>query len=148
MHVSAFQRQRRSLQLFSDFNTMQFASVMGIVVFVVLLIFMTIPPDHHGISADLPKVWHAVPMPGALREDVIKVSILRDGRVYLGTDHVFPSDLPAKIEERLKDPGVERKVYVVADMRARWGTVKQVLDGVHSAGVLRVAFLVDQRRKS
>jgi hypothetical protein len=37
-------------------------------------------------------------------------------------------------------------VYIIADMRARWSTVKIVLEGVRSAGIIRVAFLADQRR--
>ena len=120
---------------------------MGMVVFVVLLIFMTIPVDaHRGGSVDLPKVLHPVAMRAADREDAIKVSITRDGRVYLGTEQISVSDLPAKIQDRLKDREVERKVYVVADMRARWGGVKLALDGVRSAGIIRVAFLADQRR--
>jgi hypothetical protein len=35
---------------------------------------------------------------------------------------------------------------VVADMRARWGSVKRALDGVRAAGILRIAFIVDQRK--
>jgi len=136
----------RSLKLFSDFNTLQFASVMGMVVFVLLLVFMTVSPHGHGVSADLPKVLHPVSMPGALREDVLKVTILRDGRVYFGADRVDAAALRQKIAERLNDRGAERRVYIVADARAEWGTVKIVLDGVRSAGILRVAFLVDQRR--
>jgi biopolymer transport protein ExbD len=138
----------RSPKLFSDFNTLQFASVMGMVVFVLLLSFMTISPHGHGVSADLPKVLHPVSMPLALREDVMKVTILRDGRVYFGTDRVDGAALQHGIAEHLKDRGVERKVYIVADMRAKWGAVKIVLDGVRSAGILRVAFLVDQRRST
>jgi biopolymer transport protein TolR len=140
-------KSRTSARLFGDFNTLQFASVMGMVVFVVLLIFMTVPVDYHrGGSVDLPKVLHPVPMRGADREDAIKVSITRDGKVYLGTEQIWLPDLPAKIQDRLKNREVERKVYVVADMRARWGGVKLALDGVRSAGIIRVAFLADQRR--
>ena len=51
-----------------------------------------------------------------------------------------------QIRSRLKNRDVERKVYIRADMRARYGAVKTVLDGVSSAGILRVAFLLDQRR--
>ena len=51
-----------------------------------------------------------------------------------------------KIQARLKDRDVERKVYVVADMRAQWSNVEMVLDGVRSAGIDKVAFLADQRR--
>jgi len=118
---------------------------MAMVVFVVLLIFMTVPTHHNGVSVDLAHVSHPVPMPGALREDAMKVTIRRDGKVYFGSDQINVIDLPAKVLDRLKDRGVERKIYVVADMRARWGTVKMVLDGVRSAGIIRVAFLVDQR---
>lgn len=78
----------------------------------------------------------------------MKVTILRDGQVYFGSDRVTPAALQQKIAEHLNERGVERKVYIVADMRAKWGAVKVVLDGVRSAGVLRVAFLVDQRRFS
>lgn len=139
-------KHRTSPKLFSDFNTLQFASVMGMVVFVLLLMFMTIPVDHHGVGVDLPKVLHPVAMRGADREDAIKISIMRDGKVYLGTEQIWLPDLPAKIQDRLKDREVERKVYVVADMRARWGRVKLALDGVRSAGIVRVAFLADQGR--
>ena len=116
------------------------------VVFVILLVFMTIPVDHHGLSADLPKVSHPIPMPAALREDVIKVTILRDGRVYFGGEQVNALDVRAKIEDRLRDREVERKLYIIADARARWGTVKDVLSGVRGTGIIRVAFLVDQKR--
>jgi biopolymer transport protein ExbD len=88
-------------------------------VLVVLLAFMTEPtPIHHGVSADLPKVLHPVSMPGANREDAMKITILRDGKVYFGSDQTNLADLPTKIQKRLKDREVERKVYVVADMRA------------------------------
>jgi biopolymer transport protein TolR len=135
-------RKPRTPRLFSDFDTLQFASVMGLVVFVVLLFFMTIPPAHHGVSIDLPKALHPVAMRGAVREDAIKISITRDGKVYLGTEQIWLPTLPAKIQDQLKDREVEHKVYVVADTRARWGTVKLALDGVRTSGILRVAFLV------
>lgn len=140
------QKYRTSTKLFGDFNTLQFGSVMSMVVFVILLIFMTVTPNHHGMSADLPNVSHAIPMPGVLREDVMKVTILRDGKVYFGSDLINIANLPLKIQDRLKDREVERRVYVVADERVRWGTVKQVLGAVRSAGIIRVAFLANQRR--
>ncbi len=139
-------KSRTGPKLFSDFNTLQFASVMAIVVFVMVLVFMTIPTGHHGVSGDLPKVSHPIAMPGALREDVIKVTILRDGKIYFGGERINAIDVNAKIEDRLRDRDVERKIYIVADGRARWGTVKDVLAGVREAGIIRVAFLVDQRR--
>jgi biopolymer transport protein ExbD len=136
-------KSRPPAKLFSGFDTLQFASVMGLVVFVILLIFMTIPTSHHGVSVDLPKVLHPISMRNALREDAMKVSILRDGKVYFDSDQINVVNLPAKIQDHLKDREAERKVYVVADKRARWSDVEMVLDGVRSAGILRVAFLVN-----
>jgi hypothetical protein len=114
-------KSRTPPKLFSGFDTLQFASVMGMVVFVILLIFMTIPTGHHGISVDLPEAFHATSMPGAHREDAMKVTILRDGKVYFGAEQLYGGSLSTKIQERLKDREVERKVYISADARARWG---------------------------
>jgi biopolymer transport protein ExbD len=120
---------------------------MAMVVFVMLLVFMTMTtPYHHGGSVDLPQVLHPVAMRGADREDAMKVTITRDGKVYFDTQQIRFGDLPAKIQDRLKDRVVEHKVYVIADMRARWGGVRLALDGVRAAGILRVAFLVNQQR--
>ena len=136
---------RSSPKLFSDFNTLQFAGVMAMVVFVMLLPFMMITTPHHGVSVDLPKAWHPAAMSGALREDAMKIWILRDGKVFFGNEQISADSLPARITDHLKNRGVERKVYIAADARARWGTVKEVLDGVRAAGILRVAFLAHQR---
>jgi len=142
------QTWRKPTRLFGDFNTLQFASVMSLVVFVVLLVFLTAPTWHHTNAVDVPKVLHPVSMPGAGREDAMKVTITRDGKVYFGVEQVRSSDLWQKISDRMKDPEVEWKVYIVADMRARWGSIQPVLDGVHAAGIRRIAFLVDQRRSA
>ena len=113
-----------------------------------MLLFMfmmltAIPRD--GVSADLPKVWHPKPMPGARREDALTVDILRDGMIYFGHGPTKPDDLPAQIRERVRW-GAEKKIYIRADGRARYGTVLEVLDAIHSAGVERIAFLAYQRR--
>ncbi|HKI25570.1 MAG TPA: biopolymer transporter ExbD [Candidatus Sulfotelmatobacter sp.] len=138
------QRLFRSPKLFSDFNTLPFASVTALVLFVILIPFMTMTTPHGGVTVDPPKVRHPVSMPGALREDAMKVAIFRDGSVYFGTDRVDVANLQQKIVERLKDRDVERKVYIRADKRTRWCVVKSALDCVRSAGILRVAFIVNQ----
>jgi len=101
---------------------------------------------HHGVSIEVPRILRPVSMPGALRDDVMQISITRDGKVFFGSDQIVPDYMTEKIQARLADLDVERKVYIRADARVRYGTVKTVLDGVRSAGILRVAFLVDQRR--
>ena len=142
------QRWRKPGKLFSDFNTLQFACVMALVVFVMLVVFLTMPTSQCNTSVDPPKVLHPVSMLSADREDVMIVSVTRDGQVYFGSDRVKTADLPQKIADRLKDRDVERKVYIRADMRARWGAVKEVAESVHAAGLMRVAFLADQRRSA
>jgi biopolymer transport protein ExbD len=118
------------------------------VVLVVLLVFLTAPTWHHTNAVDVPKVLHPVSIIGAAREDAMKVTTTRDGKVYFGVEQARSSNLSQKISDRVKDPEVEWKVYIVADMRARWGSIKPVLDGVHAAGIRRIAFLVDQRRSA
>ncbi|MGA8620777.1 MAG: biopolymer transporter ExbD [Candidatus Sulfotelmatobacter sp.] len=84
-------------------------------------------------------------MSGANREDAMVITVMRDGTVYFVRDRVVPYQLHSKILDRLKDRTSESRVYIRADVR---GTVrvKEVLDGVRSAGIEQVAFLVDQRR--
>jgi biopolymer transport protein ExbD len=137
-------KSRISAKLFSGIDATAFASILVVLVFTVWVFQGMSYHPHHGISADLPKVLHPVAMRGALREDAMKVTILRDGKAYFGNEQINSADLPTKIQDRLKDREVERKVYIVADMRARWGGVKLALDGVRSAGIVRVAFLADQ----
>jgi len=141
------QTWRKPAKLFSDFNTLQFAGVMGMVFFVFLFLFIPAYSEFpKGLAVDLAHVLHSVSMPSANREDAMIVTVTRDGKVYFGTEIVRIDDLQQKITDRLKDGSVERKVYVRADMRARWGLVDAVLGSVRSAGVLRVAFLVQERR--
>jgi hypothetical protein len=60
-------------------------------------------------------------------------------------NRINPIDLETKIEDHLKNRNVERKVYIRADKRVQYVTVKQVLDAVRSAGIIRVGFLADRR---
>jgi biopolymer transport protein ExbD len=139
-------RSRRPVKLLSCIDASAFAGIMIVLVFTVWLFQEFSYTSHHGVSADLPQVWHAVPMPGAARDDAMRVTILRDGQVYFGIDRIWADDLAQKIRDRLKDREVERKVYITADVRARWATVKVVAEQVRSAGILRVGFLAGQRR--
>ena len=136
------QGKSRSPGLISNIDVSALAAVMFVVIFA--FIFLTATP-HHGVSADLPKVWHSKSIPGANREDALTVVILRDGSIYFGKHRSRPGDLPAQIREQV-GRGAEKKVYIGADARVRYQTVLAVLDAVRSAGVEKIAFLVYQRR--
>jgi biopolymer transport protein ExbD len=143
------QSWRRRAELFRDFNTFQFASVLGMVFLIPVLIFMAdIRPHGGGVSVDMPRVLHPVSMVGADREDAIKVAVTRDAKIYFRKEQIAVAVLPVKLEDYLKNPGVERKAYIVADARARWGAVKQVVDAVRAAGVTHIAFLTAQQRSA
>ncbi len=133
-------------KLFSGIDTTGFAAIMVVLVFIELIAGTMSYGPHHGIGIDLPRILYPVSMPGAMRDDVMQVSITRDGKVFFGSELMVPDSMKEKIQVRLENPDVERRVYIRADARARYGTIKGVLEGVRSAGILRVAFLVDQRR--
>ena len=115
---------------------------------VLLYMFMVkepFAPPMHGVSADLARVGSPVPMRAPDREDALVVAVMRDGKVLFGTDPIWPADLPVKIREGV-NRGAENKVYIRADARARYGAVKEALDGIHAAGIEKIGILVDQRR--
>jgi len=101
--------------------------------------------DPHGTSVDLAKIDHSIPMRAADREDAMLIAVTREGKVFFRADPVRPEQLPAMIRNSLSH-GSERKVYIKADARAKYSWVAEVLDGVHTAGIEKVGFLVDQRR--
>src|SRR5271166_2262524 len=77
------------------------------VMLVLLIIFMVITPMlQQKVAVDMAKVENPTPMPDADKEDAIIVAVTRDGGVYLGQDHVAPSELGAKVRDKLADtPG-------------------------------------------
>jgi len=122
-----------------------FATVTVVVVTIALAIFMTVTEPHHGSSVDLPKVNYPISMQRADREDSLLVVVTKNGDVFFGTEKLTSDQLPGKIREGLRQ-GAERKVYIKADGRAKYGKVAEVLDGVRAARITNIAFLVDQRK--
>src|SRR5246127_960340 len=72
------------------------------VMLVLLIIFMVITPMlQKGVSVDMAKVNNPVPMPDADKEDALLVSVMRDGKIYFGTDAVTADALTQKVKDRL-----------------------------------------------
>ena len=96
--------------------------------------------------AELPKAHHSVAMRRADWEDALTVTVLRDGKIYLGTERVsVPEDLWYMLRDSIRG-GSEKRVYIKADRYAKFKAVSQVLDMVRSAGIQKVSFLTDQPR--
>lgn len=143
-------KRQRSGKLISGSDINAFAHVMALVMFAVLACCMTTMGYHHSGSAiDLPKVLHPA-SEGALtwgvnRHDAMIISVSRSGDTFMQNARVPSSALAAKIHQLL-DEGAEPKVYIRADARARYSSVKSILDQIQSAGVKDVSFLADKRR--
>ena len=126
----------------SDINVTPMVDVM----LVLLIIFMVVTPMlQKGVSVDMAKVNNPEQMPDADKEDALLVSVTRDGQVYFGQDQISVDNLTNKVKDRLANR-VDKRVYVKADMRARFGNVVQVVDGVRAAGVDDLGLLTDQRK--
>ena len=109
-----------------------------------LVIFVVCPPIvTHGSGVDLPRTWYAGPMPRAVREDALSVAVTRDGKIYFRNVPISAKNLPDKIREGLKN-GAEKKVYLRADARARYGDVKQALIEIRQTGIDNVCFLAEK----
>ena len=127
----------------SEFNVTPMVDVM----LVLLIIFMVITPMlQKGISVDMAKVNNPEQMPDADKEDALLVSITRDGKVYFGSEQIADVDsLTTKVKDRLANKA-DKRVYVKADMRARFGGVVRVVDSVRAAGVDDLGLLTDQKK--
>jgi biopolymer transport protein ExbD/biopolymer transport protein TolR len=116
------------------------------VMLVLLIIFMVVTPMlQKGHSVDMAKVNNPEQMPDADKEDALLVTVTRDGQVYFGTDQISMDSLTNKVKDRLANKQ-DKRVYVKADMRARFGYVVQVVDDVRAAGVDDLGLLTDQRK--
>ena len=115
---------------------------------VLLIIFMVITPMlQKGQSVDMAKVNNPMPMPDADKDDALLVVVMRDGRIYFGTDRVSLDDLTNKVKDRLANK-TDKTVFIRADMRAKYGSVVDVVDNVRSAGVDDVGLLTEQNHEA
>jgi len=138
----ALSKRNEGAKISSDINVTPMVDVM----LVLLIIFMVVTPMlQKGVSVDMAKVNNPAPMEDADKEDALLVSITRDGKVYFGTEQISIDGLTTKVKDRLTNLP-DKRVYVKADMRARFGGVVQVVDSVRAAGVDDLGLLTDQRK--
>lgn len=126
----------------SDINVTPMVDVM----LVVLIIFMVITPMlNKGANIELPKARNPIALPDADKEDAIKVSITRDGQVFLspGLERVNPEDLAPKVRDLLVNR-TSRMVFLRADGRAKYEKVEDVVDNLRSGGVDDLGLLTEQ----
>jgi len=116
------------------------------VMLVLLIIFMVITPMlQHGHQVELARTTNPEQMPDADREDAILIAVTRDNKVFLNNDLIVPDQLSDKVRDRLANK-LDKRVYVKADARAKYGNVVAVVDNVRSAGVDQLGLLTEQRQ--
>ena len=118
---------------------------MADIMLVLLIIFMVITPMlQHGVSVDMAAVNNPTQMPDADKEDALLVAVMSDGKVFFGTDRIEVDQLTQKIKDRLANKN-DKRVYLKADRRARFGAVVEVVDNVRAAGVDQLGLLTEQK---
>jgi biopolymer transport protein ExbD/biopolymer transport protein TolR len=126
----------------SDINVTPMVDVM----LVLLIIFMVVTPMlQKGVSVDMAKVNNPAQMPDADKEDALLVAVNREGKVFFGTDPIKVDDLTQKIKDRLANK-TDKRVFIKADARAKFGWVVEVVDNVRAAGVDQLGLLTDQKK--
>ena len=135
---------RKLRDVTSDINVTPMVDVM----LVLLTIFMVVTPMlQKGVSVDLAKVNNPEQMPDADKEDALIVAVMRDGKVFFGNDQIPVDQLTSKVKDRLANR-VDKRVYLRADARAKYGNVVEVVDNVRAAGVDQLGLLTDQRKET
>jgi biopolymer transport protein ExbD len=87
---------------------------------VLLIIFMVITPMlSKGVSVEMVKTVHPIPMQAADKSDAVVVAITRDGNTFLGTTKTAPVDLIQKVKDMIATR-LDKTVFVKADSRARY----------------------------
>ncbi len=134
---------KRVMSVNSEINVTPMADVM----LVLLIIFMVVTPMlQKGVSVDLAKTDNPKRMEDADKEDALLVAVMRDGKTFLGTEQVKDTaELTSLIKDRLASK-VDKRVYLRADARAKYGRVVEVVDNVRAAGVDQLGLLTEQRK--
>jgi len=134
---------RKQLRVNSTINVTPMVDVM----LVLLIIFMVITPMlQKGVSVDLARVNNPQNMPDADKEDALLVAITRDGKIFFGADQVSGADqLTHLVKDRLASR-TDKRVFIKADARTRYGNVVDVVDNVRAAGVDELGLLTEQRK--
>lgn len=134
---------KRNTRVNSDINITPMCDVM----LVLLIIFMVVTPMlQKGVSVDLAKTNNPLEMPDADKEDALLVAVTRDGKIFFGSDQTTTDQLSTQVKDRLAAK-TDKRVYIKADARTKYGNVVDVVDEIRSAGVDQVALLTEKNKQ-
>ncbi len=134
--------KRKAANVNSNINVTPMVDVM----LVMLIIFMVVTPMlQKGVSVDLAKTNNPTAMPDADKEDSLLVAITRDGKIFFGSDQVTADQLGPKVKDKIANKS-DKRVFIKADARTKYGNVVEVVDNVRSAGVDTLGLLTDKKQ--
>lgn len=108
------------------------------VMLVLLVIFMvTAPIIQQGVQINLPQA-KAAAIPGT--EELLVVSIAKDGKIYLNDNVVSLQELGSKMRA-IRAQQSDKQVYVRADQDVRYGLVMKTIAELKQAGIERVGMV-------
>ncbi|HEY5030178.1 MAG TPA: biopolymer transporter ExbD [Candidatus Angelobacter sp.] len=115
------------------------------VMLVLLIIFMVITPMlHPGVPINMATAANPIAMSDADKADSLILSVMRDGKMFLGSESVTSESLTQKVRDTVVNR-VNKTVYVRADARARYGLLVEAVDDLRSAGVDQLGLLTEQK---
>ena len=129
----------------SNINSRINVTPMVDVMLVLLIIFMVITPMlRPGVPVDLARTANPITMSEASKPDALILSVMRDGKMFLGSESVTSEALIQKVRDQVINRA-NKTVYVRADARARYGSLVAAVDDLHSAGIDQLGLLTEQR---
>ena len=131
-------KKRRRILPRADINVTPFIDIL----LVLLVIFMTISPNERtGLNAAIPQP--PPPGPEQPQENVIVLSMDRNGITRINQDEVEPSSLIERLQDIFKTRN-DRTMFVQADDELLFNDVAQLIDAARSAGVNRIGLMTAQ----
>jgi biopolymer transport protein TolR len=108
------------------------------VMLVLLVIFMvTAPIIQQGVQVNLPQA-KAGAIPGT--EELLVVSIAKNGRIYLNDNPVTSAELGEKLRA-IRKIQRDKQVYLRADQDVRYGVVMKTIAEIKQAGIERLGMV-------
>lgn len=127
---------RRTDEYYCRIDVSALGAVIAVLAMAALLVRW---PGSHGYGAELPKSIHAQLLPGALREDAVRIAVTRDGRYFFGVSQISVAELSGRVREGVRR-GAERKAYMTVDGHVRYRNVALAADEIRRGGVAELSF--------